>query len=199
MSFIDFIIRDLDKTVKGIEAEGARVTKAMETAVKVEGYRLMKILKEQLRAGKPGGSELDPLTEIGKRYGKPINRKPLSRLAPVIRYGVERRGDGMVVGIGFIDYGSKKLSKSWLRIAEEQQEGAIRAISEERRKGIISIGVSLAKRKDATARFFFLRETTQTAKIPPRPVIGPFISAHLKGSGRIIVSNFERKMRGERI
>jgi hypothetical protein len=196
---ITAVFKELQKTVKDIQADKARTTKAMETAVKVEGYRLMKILKEQLKAGKPGGSELDPLTEIGKRYGKPINRKPLSRLAPTIRYGVERRGDGMVVGIGFVDYGSKKLSKSWLRIAEEQQEGAVKAISEERRKGIISIGVSLARRKDPTAKFFFLRKTTQTAKIPPRPIIDPFVSAHLKESERIIVSNFERKMRGERI
>jgi hypothetical protein len=199
-SFAKIIIRDLDKTVKEINAEEARTKKAAETAVKVEGYRLMKLLKEEIKAGAPGGREFSPLTEIAKRTGSSQNRKPLSRLAIPVRYKTTRNNNRFEFNLGFI---AEKTSKSWMKIAGLQTEGGSIPVDDETRRYIKLWGIVLKIKKDKKskemAKYFFLLPSTVRFRIPARPIMEPFESKYASGILSNIKSNFERKMKGETI
>ncbi len=62
----------------------------------------------------------------------------------------------------------------------------------------IRIGSKMGERS-RLRKYYFLRKATSTLTTPPRPIIVPFWSAHKGEAERNIVSNFNRKMRGERI
>ncbi|MBT3368416.1 MAG: hypothetical protein HN416_14785, partial [Nitrospina sp.] len=52
---------------RDLEAYDKKRIKAYQTAVKVEGFRLFKTFKEEVAAGRPGGTKLSPLSQIAKR------------------------------------------------------------------------------------------------------------------------------------
>ena len=54
--------RGLEHLSRIYKTESKRQEKALNTAIKVEGFRLMRLLKEQIKAGAPGGQKFDPLT-----------------------------------------------------------------------------------------------------------------------------------------
>jgi len=205
--FVKIVYRNLEQVVKEALAYEERAKKASGDALKVEGFRLMNELKEDLRQGRAGGSVFSPLTEIAKRMRKPINRKPLSRLAMAVRYSAGLIGGNHAMSVGFLDANdaltyhksSANISKSWKRIAQKAQEGATTPFTEDRRRAILSMGVSLWKKKVPEAKYFFLRSSTKAFKTPPRPIIEPFWRAHEAETERNVLINFERKMRGERI
>jgi hypothetical protein len=111
------------------------------------------------------------------------------------------------MSVGFLDANdaltyhksSANISKSWKRIAQKAQEGATTPFTEDRRRAILSMGMSLRKRGMPEAKYFFLRPSTKAFKTPPRPIIEPFWRAHEAETARNVLINFERKMRGERI
>jgi len=184
--------RDLDK------ADKHRI-KSAETATKRMGFLLMKALKAELKKGAPGGRTLSPLSEIARRIGKgAMSRRPLSRLATPIRYWSRRTGGKLEVSVGFPETGA---SKSWLKIAKLQQEGGTVPIKEERRKALAAVGAKLkaGKKTSAVAKYFFLKPTTTSVKVPARPIIEPFWRKHQRRAATYIQRLFERKMRGERI
>jgi hypothetical protein len=198
--FVKIVYRNLEQVVKEALGYADRAKKASGDALKVEGYRLMRELKEDLRQGKAGGSVFSPLTEIAKRMRKPINRKPLSKLATAIRYSAGLMGGNPTVSVGFLDAGTKKISKSWMRIAQKAQEGGETPYTYEKRMALYAMGQRLKKRGDPAAKFFFLlRKSRDVFKTPPRPIIEPFWNAHWSETERNVLINFERKMRGERI
>lgn len=199
--FVRLVVKELDRTVNEIRGAAQKVQKASQTALKVEGFRLMNLLKEDLRQGQAGAGAFDPLTEIARRLGKRKNRKPLSRLAVAVRYAAETRNQSFAVAIGFLEGGTraKRVSKSWTRIARAVQEGFAAPITEEKRRAILDVGESLRKRKAREAKYFFLRKTTTVFKTPPRPIIEPFLAAHRNEIGPNVMAAFERKMKGERI
>jgi len=184
--------------------------KAGQTAVRVEGFQLMKKLKSEVRAGSVAGKSFSPLTEIAKRSvtggaraKKPSpNRKAMSRTAVAIRYAVTKLGGGMQMSVGYVESGGRsgKMSKSWTKIANKLQEGGTHPVTEKLRARLMEIGASMQRgRNKRAARCFFLRKSTQQFSTPARPVIAPFWRMHGPGALRRIESNYERKMKGERI
>lgn len=179
------------------DAERAR--KASITAAKVEGYRLSKEMKAEIRSGSPGGSAMSPLSVIrtGKLTG---GRKPLSRLAITPRYATINQSGESKTMVGFL---STKLSKKWIQIANMHQDGfftsadAPTRVGSTYRKMFARIG-GLIKNK-AVARYYFLKKETKVIKTPARLVIVPFWRQHRTEAAININANFERKMRGERI
>ena len=178
------------------KADKAR-RKAGQTAVKVEGYRLMKVLKGEMRAGAPGGRKLEPLRVISG--GKP-NRKPLAALARnAVRYMAMGRGAHFQVSVGFLFV---KSSHSWVRIAARQQEGFTTAADSIAAGGTATLRQSFIRRgsalgkKNARSKYFFLRKSTKELRTPARPVIDPFWAAHELEAERNIISNFNRKLAG---
>lgn len=206
---ISFVVKNIEKTVKEIQAYGELTRKSASGALKVEAYRLTGLLKLEIGAGKAGGEAFSPLTEIAKRMGKPINRKPLSRLKGAVRYAAGEINGNPAVEVGFIEglntrqgaggVRASRVGKSWLKIAAAAQEGGETPFTEERRRAILSVGASLKKRRDPMAKYFFLRRGKTSFRTPPRPIIEPFWRAHEAETLRNVLQNFERKMRGERI
>jgi len=194
---IDALIRDLDAYEK-------KRVKAWQTAVKVEGYRITRTLKEEIKAGAPGGRQFARLSQIakGRRYGAGKKKPALFRLAIPIRYRADYRNGHMLFSIGYVDpFKGPPLSKMWKALAELHQGGARIPATPELKKSLIAIGARLKKRKTTKnqANVFFLKESTSSINIPARPIIDPFWQAHRAQAERNIATNFDRKMNGERI
>jgi hypothetical protein len=95
-----------------------------------------------------------------------------------------------------------KSSASWLKIATRIQEGyatnpdAPTAIGSSLRKLWRKIGSDM---RSANKKYFFLKKSTKELKTPARPIIEPFWAAYKADADRNITSNFNKKMRGDRI
>lgn len=198
MALARLIVKNAEKFRRDMKREETRTRKASETAARVEGFRLMKLLKQQIMEGAPGGRPFEGLTEIGKRLGRGARtRKALKRLAVPVRYGVDRSGGVFRVSVGYLP---EKISKKWVWLAEVQQEGRRVPVTEKLRRGFALYGAALKKgRNRAAARYFFLRKETRFLETPARPIIDPFWGAHEREARQKIQENFERKMAGQRI
>ena len=184
------------RQVMGRERE--KIRKAAIDATKIEGYRLMRLMKDEIRAGAPGGQAFAPLSVL--RLGKGKSRKALSRLAIAPRYATLGQGETTKVMVGFLTI---KSSKTWVNIAKKHQEG-FEVDADKLQWGGITLRRQFARRgakiKDESIRkYFFLRRSTEKLKTPPRDIVVPFWKAHNQEALRNIQANFIRKMKGERI
>jgi hypothetical protein len=182
---------------KALKAQSKRQRKALETAIKVEGYRLRRELKKEIRSGSPGGKKFEPLTFLARRKRgskrfKP--NKPLSRLALPIMYHVKSK-DPFKMAIGWT---GPRVSNSWKKIAERQQEGFAAPVTDPQESFFRHRGAEISRRS-RNRRYFFLKDSTRQLDIPAREIIDPFYDAHHMESWVNIRKNFKRKLRGERI
>lgn len=208
----------INATVSGIanlsrvvRAEGKRHGKALETAIRIEGFRLRKQLMKELRASAPGGKKFKPMRAISRRFGgrflpdKPFANKTIQvqvgrdrwrkfSMTDVIRYHITRQPDFQMA----IGWTGPHVSKSWKRIAKKQQEGFEMGVPSYAGKYFAKVGATLGKRS-RNRKFFFLRKSTRRFKVPARPIIAPFWAAHKREAMSNIRRNFFRKLRGERI
>ncbi len=200
--------KNMAKAKKGLDKIEKKRVKTAQTAAKVEGFRLMKKLKPEVRAGRPGGRRLKPLSKIARRtktgrLKKNIN--PLASAAKLVRYTV-KRGRQFNVSVGFV---SNRVTQSWKRLLMGHQRGSTSGLYSRSRTNLgihfARIGGKLKKKGDPDARFFFLTKKAGAVKggvkgkLPARPIIDPFWRANRAEAQRNIVKNFERKMAGERI
>lgn len=197
-----FIVKNLKQFQQALEKADKDRIKAAQTAVKVEGFRLSKELKDEIRSGSPGGRSFSPLSAIAsmRRYGK--NKSPLFRFAIPVRYRVNYQNGAMSMDIGFVDPSKgARISKSWVRLAQLHQAGGKLPVTEDMRKGLAAVGARMKRGKAnrSKAHVFFLKPTTTHVDIPARPIIDPFWDAHKHEAENNIALNFYRKMRGERI
>lgn len=205
------IARNAAEVHRNIEKADKARGNAARVALRVEANRLRLQLKKEIRAGAPGGHALTPLSIIARRTRD--GRKPLQRLATPVRYwesagrSLSNGGSGFSVGfnggtvVGMSGEARTKnqISKSWIHIATFQQEGGEVALTKDRRLAIIRMGGKLKKRSPWKAQFYFLRKPIRPHRVPARRIIDPFWDAHRPEAARNIVSNYERKLRGERI
>lgn len=161
--------------------------KAMSTALKVEGYRLTKQIKVDLKAGRLGleAKEIYQNKPGDKRYRKKRKTQPLARLAPGISYFVDWRKLALAVGFGVRQAATG--AGGWTaRIAVKSIPGYRMPISEGKKQALHSIGIHL-------------RKSTESAGVPSRDIM----EAVLAKEGNVILSNIRenylRKMAGERI
>lgn len=205
MNTARFVVRNLDEFRHDMERENAKRIKAGETAAKVEGFRLHKVLKAELRQGRAGGKRFTPLSIIarkltGYKRRRANARKPLARMAVPVRYRTIKRDSVSITQVGFVDPNrGAKLSKKWVYLAFALQEGDEVPLTEATRKRFLKRGGQLVKGQDPAARFFFIKKQTRSIRIPARPIIDPFWAAHRGEASRNILANFKRKMAGERI
>ena len=198
-------INMLQATAKGfanleraLKTESIRQEKAMNTSVKVEGFRLMRLLKKQVREGVTGGRKFHPLTFLSRSWGGTSKRlrpnKPLRRLAIAVRYFVkDQHPFDMRIG-----WTGPKTSKSWKRIAAKQQQGFTARMSQSRREYFMGMGARMGKRSVAR-KYMFIRKSTKRFKTPARPILDPFWQAEEHRAWRNIQRNFRLKMKGQRI
>ncbi len=192
-------IKGVKKAERFFKDQKKASEKAMNTAIKVEAFRLKKKLQSDLRKGAPGGSDLSPLSYIARRMWRNPNRKPLSKLAPAVRYRVAKQTP-FTAEVGFVQpgSGSHKVSSSWRRLAKLHQEGFTQDITRRQRFFVINRGAELGTVEGGNTPFF-LRKSTKKFTTPARPIIDPFWRANRKKARQNIKGNFRRKMKGQRI
>lgn len=190
----------LKATIKGartlkrdIKREGRRARYSMNLAVRVEGFRLMRLLKKEIREGAPGGKRLEPLSVIARKRLHRGRNEPLRRLSLGVRYHVTR-WDPVQMHVGWT---GPRVSRRWKFLAKKLQEGFRTRVTPGIREYLASYGGGMRSRQ--ARRYFFLRRNTRYLRTPARPIMDPFWRAHETDARRNIVRNFRRKMRGERI
>lgn len=197
------------KMIRRVKAAHTRVLKAEDTAVRVEGYRAMRVLKAEIRRGAPGGRRFAPLSTLARRSGRnPLRLKPdrpLYGLAQAVGYESNKRSP-ITLKVGFV---GRPSSDTWRKLALLHQrgftfgagsrEGTRHTGMDERKRSFFRyVGGALSERAQ-NRRHLFLRKATRTFRTPARPIIDPFWAAHRNEAARNIRDNFRRKMAGERI
>lgn len=208
-SAASFTLKGAKKVSSWIDQQEKNVKKAHETAVKVEAYRLMYLLRSEIKKGAPGGKRFDDLTYLARRMQRKVrgsgtwirqspNRKPLVRLATAVRYNVTRQP--FSVAVGFVQPGgsANQISNTWRRIAKEQQAGFSRNVTQAQRDAFAKRGAELGTVEGGNTPFF-LKKTTKTMRTPGREIVKPFWQKHQAAAKRNIRSNFKQKMAGRRI
>lgn len=202
----------LTMTIKGVRqlnrdlgAETKRQKKALNTALRVEGYRRLRELRDEIRAGRPGGhpyaaalSKLAGRTKAG-RLRK--NQAPLYRIARMLRYDIVYKNGDLSFSFGFMDRGRRPISSTYKQMLQKHQEGIdvlYRGSRAELGIRFARIGAKLKKKGDPDARYFFLRKTTgRKIDLPKRPVVNPFWEEKRGDAIASIRRNFRRKLMGE--
>lgn len=189
-------LSSVEKLADILRAEMKKENKALQTAVRVEGYGLRKRLMADLRTGAFG---IDPLTNIGSvifhrtKTGRLAKNRPLAAMAKAVRYRVEK--EPFVFAFGWT---GNKLSKSWKRIALAHETGSTRPVTDAMRRYFAFKGASMSKRS-RSRKFFFLKKTTTVFHLPARPTLDPFWQKHADRAWTNIRSNWRKKLAGERI
>lgn len=205
---INYSISGIRRLQKDLEADTKEKKKALETAIKVEGMRQLKLLREQIRKGEPGGQPYaDRLSKIAARTKAGRLRKnqaPLYMMARLLRYHVEYEGGHLNFRFGFISNGGGPIQGSWKKLLLQHGEGGDLNVlygksRTELGRRFAQIGGRLKKKGDPDAKFFFLRSETGRATLPQRPMISPFWDRYKDEAEANIMDNWGRKLRGERI
>jgi len=177
-----------------LSAEQKKEEKALEIAIKVEGFQLRKTLQKEIRAGSPGGQRFDDQTFISRFVGgKRRQNKPLRRLAIAVRYKIDRKPFGMAIGW------PDTVSKSWRRIAKKQQEGFTQTVTNRMKTWMRSYLGKESKVPKKYKRYFMVKNATKIFTTPARPIIAPFWSKYQHATWRNIKRNWSRKARGKSI
>lgn len=186
-------IKGAETLRRDIKREGRRARYALNLAVRVEGFRLMRQLKKEIRAGAPGGKRFAPLSVIAKTRQHRGRNEPLRRLSLGVRYDIAKR-DPVQMRIGWV---GPRVSRRWKILARMLQEGFETRVTGDIRRYLARYGGSLRDRR--RRKYFMLRKATAVLKTPARPIIDPFWRAEENDARRNIARNFRRKMRGQRI
>lgn len=194
------------KLAEALRAVSREENKALNTAIRVTGYRKMRKLQKEIEAGAPGGRPFAPLTLMARKRGGRTSRKPLRSLAVAVKYRVKK--EPFTFTFGFVgpdrrdikgDAREKdRISKSWKHLAEIHQKGFSRTPMPKYRGYLAGYGGRLSKRSKFR-RVFFLRKETRQFHTPARPIVDPFWAAHKRDVFASIRRDYRRKLRGERI
>lgn len=214
-------IKAVLKGVKGLSnvigKAHAQQIKASENAIKIEGYRLRKLTKAEIKSGDPGGKKFKKLSYMrmfSRSRRKGVNN-PLVRLNQGIRYNVEKKAP-YEMAIGF---SGNPARGNWRGYATKHQEGFRTFITPEMRRYFARKGASLLgwkgkvkgkvtktkidQYKDLAAsgvRFpFFIKKSTKYFKTPSREIIDPIYKKELPTIKKNISANYRIKMKGGRI
>jgi hypothetical protein len=200
-------IKGIRQLQRALGAESAAQKRALNAAIKVEGFNRLRELRDQIVRGIPGGHPYAAqLSEIARRTRRGRLRKnqmPLYRLARILRYQVEMKNGDLQLSFGFVSQGPRKISGSWKRLLLKHHEGVSVLYGKSRTQlgiELANIGARLEKQGDPDARFFFLRRATgRNIRLPKRPTVDPFYQAKRQPMLESIRANYRRKLAGERI
>lgn len=174
---ISVALAGVASTAKQLQKSQNDKVKALYTAIRVEGFRLARLMKQEIRTGAPGGKALTPLKEVTLKLLKRRNKKPLTPFAAPITYRALRAGDSFTVEVGYLDMGRRPLSAGMLYLIKLHQAG-----------GSVPMGRELSGGKSG-----------KRVTLPPRPIVQPFFDTHGRQAVQNIEANFLRKLKGERI
>ena len=222
-------VKGADKVIKGLKKADFQTEKALNTAVRIEGFRLKKLLQKEIRSGAPGGRRFAPLSFIARRLNthimvsggrtarQNVNRTPLRRLALGIRYHIMSHKP-FTMAIGWV--GPQSASDARMGIVRDPFGRGIMEgdhVSKSwRRIAYFQLEGFTRPISDDLRRYivrrgailgtveggntpFFLKKSTRQFRTPARPIIDPFWKAHQNKAKHNISRNFKRKLKGQRI
>jgi len=200
-------VRGLRGLYEAVGAHDKASQKALKVAVQVEGHRRLRQLRDEMKAGRPGGEVFENLSYVARRTLRGAMKKnqiPLYRLARLLRYNVDYdRGGNFKLSFGFVNTNRQKLSGSYKALLIKHQEGGEVLYTKSRTelgRRFARIGGRLKKKGDPDAKYFFLKKTTgRSLELPERGIIDPFYRANQDDIWKGIRENYRRKMAGERI
>jgi hypothetical protein len=205
-------VRGLTKLAKDLGIEDKKDIKALETAIKVEGFKRLRQLRDDVRHGRPGGHEY--AAELSKIAGRTKtgrlrkNQAPLYRIARMLRYDVSYSRDlsgrgGIQFSFGFLTHGRRPIPSTYKKMLIKHEEGLdvlYRGSRTELGKRFARIGGKLKKKGDPDAKYFFLRKTTgRKIDLPSRRITEPYWDANRAEAMANIRRNYRLKRQGKRI
>lgn len=209
---LSMTVKGISKLYKDLDIYDKRAKKALDVAIRVEGFRRLKELREAIRKGDPSGApyaaQLSKIARRTKRGALRKNQVPLYRLARLLRYEVNYdtglNGAGqMTFSFGFKRTGPRRINSFYRKLVRLHQEGEdvfYTGSRTELGRRFARIGGKLKKKGDPDAIYFFLRkETGRKMHLPERQIIGPYDDETRGQALRNIRRNFQLKMAGERI
>jgi len=191
---LDIAAKGLESARNKLEKKARDTDKAKDTALKVTGFRLTRLLNREIRQGAPGGRKFEPLSWIAR--GSRTRKKPFSWVRA--RYSVERSRHGAIVHVGFPRSGRGALPKHQIALVEKLQAGYEIQRTPKMRRYFARKGAELGSRARRRKYYFFRKDVTRH-KIPERRIIDPFWDRHEAETRRNIPELIKRKLRGERI
>ena len=194
MLIVEGTVKGAKTFARNMTKERKRHGKALNVAIRSEGYHQWLMLKKEIRAGSPGGHRLRTLTYLAriKGSGRLKPNKPMRRLAGAARYKVSYGGD-FEFRFGWDTHG---VSSTLKKIAKRSQEGYTINITPAMRRRFIRIAAKLGKRSK-TRKYLFLRKSTVSAEVPAREMMEPYWAAHVNEARKNIKSKFRRRLKGE--
>jgi len=123
------VIKNPNHIKSAFKAERKRGLDAAKDSIYRESLRLKNLLRQEIKAGSPGGRAMAPLGAMALATKKgPSARKPLVRIAFMMRFFVFRRGGTWYAKLGYVPktgsgFGPKSSSISWGKILEKQAAG----------------------------------------------------------------------------
>lgn len=209
MLTVEAAVKGAERVARTLNAEKQRVRRSFETAVRVEAFRQLKQLRDEIRRGRPGGNPYAAslLSAIASRTksGRPKKRQiPLYRVAQLIRYDIKGAGtDNPQISFGFVRANNPKLTSSYKDLLLKHQEGIDVLYAGSRTElgvRLARIGAKLKKKGDPDAKYFFLRkETGRKIDLPHRDIIRTYWKAYKMDAMKNIRQNYRLKMKGVRI
>ncbi|WP_152971952.1 hypothetical protein [Desulfatitalea tepidiphila] len=206
---VEATVKGAERVARTISAEKQKARRSFEAAVRVEAFRQLKQLREDVRAGRPGGHPYAAflLSAIASRTksGRPKKRQvPLYRVARLIRYDIKGAGtENPQISFGFVRANNPKLTSSYKQLLLKHQEGIDVLYAGSRTElgvHLARVGAKLKKKGDPDAKYFFLRkETGRKIDLPQRDIIRTFWAAHKMDAMKNIRQNYRLKMKGVRI
>lgn len=222
---IDVVVKGISEIIRHLERTEMQNLRDVNSAFRIEGFRLKNLLQKQIREGAPGGKPFQPLSILSRYWGgrkRGRTAKPLSRLAYGVRYYVPNTSEprlqvGYVgpvsrsevaamtnTGLRFSSMGgfrgiqeSKMTSASWRRIASKHQAGFTRVISPAQRGSMWHSADEVPRRYAKV--FAGAANTRYTFTSPSRPIIDPFWAQQEAQTVRNIKSNYYRLSAGMRV
>jgi hypothetical protein len=211
------------KALKTLGATELHQIRSLNTAFRIEGFRLKNKLEAQIIAGNPGGGAFAPLSILARRWWSKRENNPIRHLSKGIRYHVPNNPtptlqvgfvgpvtksahDKMVMsGLKLSSRGGHRgvsvggmTSKSWRRLGFKHQQGFKRTITKPQRRALFQRAASMHKDNPAR-RVFIIRKDTTEFVTPRRLIIEPFWDSEKSRAARSIKTNWQKKMRGIRI
>lgn len=203
------IVKNSEKAARGILEQKKRARRAFEIAVRVEAFRQLRQLRDDIRHGRPGGRPYDEelLSKLASytKSGRPKkNQIPLYRLARLVRVNIKNAGTAdMRISFGFVNTNRSRLSSSYKQLLLKHQEGTdvlYKGSRTELGRRFARIGARLKKRGDPDAKYFFLRKTTgRRIDLPERDIIDTYWQQNKMDALKQIRRNYSLKLKGHRI
>ena len=202
-------VKEIERWTEGL---GPRVERALERAMKSEGYRLKQEMSDAIRQNAMGWPPIHPYTRALRKYRK--SGPPGIWFSRFVRYGVGRGPDGMKLEVGVFNpdatvkvkplsrtviAGSERFVRGWTEVVtlRAQRKRVARYLMAKRRQWKMMSPRQKRIWREKMAREGVLVRVGTVLRAPSRPM-DPFLRRQRQRISSNIEWLFDKAVRGER-